>query len=333
MPQIYRVALVGTGGIARSHARACALSEQVELVAVCDVSSEALDRFTQQFEVNKTYTNLDEMLAQEEIDIAIICVWGVYHAELGIQIAESQRVKAILCEKPFTQTAAEAEAFVSAGRKNDILIAEAFKFRHHPMHLKAKAVLDEGGIGKLLNVRSTFSTHAHATRQRPALNWRFNRSQGGGAIYDLACYNIHQARFVFGEEPSHIFAAQTPGQEVDDAAYISMVFSDGCTAQISVGFSAWQSQYVEIVGDEGMLRMDKAWNNENQPVTLEHHTTAGVMHHAFAPTFQFTLQLEHLCHCLETGAEHRIPSENSIGQMKVLDAIAASMHSGETIKI
>ena len=88
--------------------------------------------------------------------LPLSCVWGVLHAQVGMQLAASGRVRAILCEKPFTQSAAEAQAFVAAGDKHDVLVAEAFKFRHHPMHLKAEEIVRQGGIGKLLNVRSTF---------------------------------------------------------------------------------------------------------------------------------------------------------------------------------
>ena len=57
------------------------------------------------------YLSLEEMLDAEDLDIAVICTWGAFHAEVGIQLSESRQVKAILCEKPFTSTAAEAEAF------------------------------------------------------------------------------------------------------------------------------------------------------------------------------------------------------------------------------
>ncbi len=325
--------MIGTGSIASHHATACLLTDRTDLVAVYDVSAEALDRFTQQFDVSRQYTSLDDMLAQEEIDIAVICTWGIYHAELGIQLAESKRVKAILCEKPFAQNAAEAEALVSAGRENDVLVAEAFKFRHHPMHLRAHEIIQQGGIGALSNVRGTFCANIALERRQPHLNWRFNRSQGGGSIYDLACYNIHHARFVFGEEPERVFAAQMPGVEVDDAAFILLAFSGGRAAQISVSFGAWGSQYVEMAGDGGLLRIEKAWNNENQAVALEHHTQEGVEQFEFEPTFQFGLQLEHLCACLDTGAPHRIAPEYSIAQMKVLDAVSESMHSGKTVEL
>ena len=121
----YRVVIVGTGGISGAHARACLQNDQTDLVAVCDVSQTALDSFAQQFEVDRRYTVLEEMLEKEQIDIAIICTWQVNHAELGTRIAESRRVKAILVEKPFTVNAAEAEALISACRKSGVFVAES----------------------------------------------------------------------------------------------------------------------------------------------------------------------------------------------------------------
>ncbi len=329
----FRVALVGTGGISRGHATACENLERAELTAVCDVSPEALDRFRQQFEVPEIYFSLEDMLEAGEYDIAVICLWGVLHAEAGIQLASSGRVRAVLCEKPFTQSAGEAEAFVAACREHGVFVAEAFKFRHHPMHLKAEEIVRQGGIGEVLNIRSTFCTNVPLDRRMPAGNWRWNRSKGGGAIYDLACYNVHHARFIFGEEPETVYAVQTRGVEVDDAAYITLGFSGGRTAQLSVGFDGWASQYVEISGDAGLVRIDKAWNNENQDVALDYHSADGVETIHFPPTHQFTHQLEHLCSCLEGGQTHRISPENSIAQMRVLDAVAESMQTGEVVRL
>lgn len=303
------------------------------MTAVCDLSPQALEQFTRQFTVPNVYSTLEEMLASEEFDIAVICVWGAFHAQVGSQLAASGRVRSILCEKPFTQSATEAEALVAAAREHDVLIAEAFKFRHHPMHLLAHKIVQQGGIGELRNVRSTFCTNVPGQRRRPEENWRWNRSKGGGAIYDLACYNVHQARYVFGEEPETVFAARTQGLEVEDAAYISLVFSGGRTAHLSVGFDSWASQYVEISGDAGLLRIDKAWNNENQPVTLEHHSADAVEMIDFPPIHQFTHQLEHLCDCLDYGTPHRISPQNSIAQMRALDAVAESMQSGKAVSL
>ena len=111
-----------------------------------------------------------------------------------------------------------------------------------------------------------------------------------------------------------------------------LIFSGGRTAQITSGFSSWHSQNVEIIGTRGLLRIeDLAWNNEDQPVVLKQKTRDGVTHYEFNPTFQFTLQLQHLCECLDTGAPHRIPPEDSIAQMNVIDAVFESLKSGKAV--
>ena len=331
----YRVGIVGTGGIARAHGNACQQIEEAELVAIYDVSEEQLAKYGEEFGVEARYTDLDEMLAKEALDIVSICTWGCFHAEVGIQVSNSGQVKAVLCEKPFTQSAAEAEAFVAAGKEHGVLVAEAFKFRHHPMHLKAKELIEAGVIGDLLNVRSTFCTNSGRllAERTPDSNWRFNKAQGGGSIYDLACYNIHHARYVFGEEPVRVFAAQELGIEADDAASIALVFSGGRTAQISVGFNSFSSQYAEISGHRGMLRLDSVWNNENRGVAIEQRTVDGVEVIEFEPCCQFALQLRHMCECLRDGIEHRISGEHSVGQMRVLDAVKESMENGVAVDL
>ena len=333
---VYRVGIVGTGGIAKAHGRACKELECADLSAICDISEEALHRYAEAFGVNRLYGDLDQMLTNEELDIAIIANWGAYHAETGIQIAKSRRVKAILCEKPFTSNAEEAEQFVNAANSNGVLVAEAFKFRHHPMHLRAKELIDAGEIGEVKTIRSTFCTGGKGSNlqtRRPERNWRFNKAKGGGSIYDLGCYCIHHVRFVFDAEPVTVFAIQQPGIEVDDAMYILLTFLGERTAQISVGFNSSRAQYAELCGTKGMLRLDRIWNNENSPVSIEKQTVDGSESIEFAPVFQFTNQLRHLCDCLTTGQPHRISPENSIHQMKVIDAVLESVETGDVVAI
>ncbi|MBI2193909.1 MAG: Gfo/Idh/MocA family oxidoreductase [Planctomycetes bacterium] len=324
----YRVGLVGTGGIARAHAAACKAMGDVDLCAVCDISREALDRFGGEFGVEKRHVGLESMLKAESLDVAILCTWGVFHAEAAIAAARSGRVRAILCEKPFSSNAAEAEAMARAARESGVLLAEAFKFRHHPQHLKVDEILRSGGIGEVRAVRSTFHACCAPEQRRPEKNWRFNRAQGGGAIYDLGCYAIHHARFVFQAEPTRVFATAQQGIEVEEAASLLLEFPGSNTAQISVGFNLASSQYAEIYGSQGMVRVDAAWNNENQPVTFQVSTTNGAQEsHRLPPANQFVLQLRHLLECLATGRPHRIPLEDSIGQMRVLDAVFESFRA------
>ena len=96
---------------------------------------------------------------------------------------------------------------VSAAKENDVLIAEAFKFRHHPMHLKAKELVDSGAIGNVMTIRSTFCTDDGARSlevRRPEKIWIFNKAKAGGSIFNVVCYCIHHARFIFDAELTRV---------------------------------------------------------------------------------------------------------------------------------
>ena len=330
----YRVALVGSGGISRAHSEACSLSNRARIVAVCDVSQKSIDNYKEIFPlVGCTYLDLDRMLANEEIDLAIICTWGAYHADVGTRLAQSGKVRAILCEKPLTQTARQAEGLVAAVNDSDAIIVEAFKFRYHPMHLKAWALVNAGEIGRPMTIRSTFCTNKASVARKPEINWRFNKQKGGGSIFDLGCYNIHHARWIFGQEPAEVFATGRPGFEVDDSANIQLIFPSGGIAQITVGFETSSSQEFEVMGTAGILRTECAWNNENVPTWLDHRTTDRTERYHFEPIYQFQLQLEHMCDVLDGKMEPRISAQNSLAQMKVIDAIYESFESRSAVAL
>jgi xylose dehydrogenase (NAD/NADP) len=327
-----RVGIVGAAGIGRAHARACReLGGDVELAAVCDLNAEAAARFAEEFGVPRRYAELDAMLAAEELDVAIVATWGNTHAPLTVRLAGSGRVRAILCEKPFSVDAVEAERMQRAASEGGVLLAEAFKFRHHPMHLRARELIDEGRLGEVVHVRSMFATSNPAARRVPSQNWRFDPARGGGAINDLGCYCIHHARWVMGGEPRRVHATGGWGEAsgVDEHVAATMELGRGRTAQWWVSFDAPRHEEVEIVGTRARLRMAWAWNSEDRPTAIELFDADGAHERIdVAPTYQFALQLAHLRDCLRTGQAHRIPTDDSVAQMRVMDAVRRSLHSG-----
>lgn len=326
-----RVAIVGAGSIARRHGRACQEVGEAELVAVCDVRPEAVERLGEELGVSRRIVGLEALLAGEPFDLAIVATWGDSHAAVAQALAASGKVRAILCEKPISLNASEVEAMTRAARANGVLLAEAFKFRYHPAHLKAKELIDAGAIGGVSHVRSTFATSPPPRLRDPELNWRFNRSRGGGAIYDLGCYCVHHARWVMGGDPTSVHAVGRFGQAsgVDERVTATMAFPGDRTAQWWISFDDVPCQEVEIFGSEGRLRIERAWNNEDQPTAVELTDASGERQSFdYAPVFQFALQLRHMCACIATGQPHRIPIDDSVGQMRTVDGLYASLRSG-----
>jgi len=334
----YRVGIIGAGEIAYFHAAALATMPEAHLAAVCDLAPTALVRFGDTFGVGARYDTLASMLAGETLDVVIVATWGVHHAAAAEAVARTGRVRAILCEKPISLTAEECRAMVAVARDNGVLLAEAFKFRHHPQHVRAKEIVDGGGIGTVRSIVSTFSSPLLATANHG--NWRFDPARGGGSTYDTACYNVHHARHIVGAEPERVFAVGQfdAATGIDHTTAILLEFPGGVTAQIATSYAYCFSQSVAIHGTAGALRMERAfnlrqpwrWTVPDQSVSFRvEHDDGTVETHAFPSVSDYVLQPRHLCACLTDGTPHRIPPEDSIGNMRVLDAVRASMTSGE----
>jgi predicted dehydrogenase len=327
-----KVVIVGAGGISYQHAAACRALEGVELVAVCDTRPEAAAKLADQFGVAARYGDVDALIARERADLAIVAVWGRAHAEVSGKLARSGRVRAILCEKPLAIDAAEASEMFRLARERGVLLAEAFRLRHQPIHHRAIELIRAGRIGDVRHVRNLMATYRPPDLRRPELNWRFNRPAGGGVTYDIGCYTINQARWALGAEPESVHAIGRWGEVsgVDEHVVAQASFPGGRTAEWCVSWQAGPGHVAEAYGTAGAIRMERAWGIDEQGATrLEIVDADGAREVIeFEPVRQFELQLAHMRECLETGQPHRIPPEDSIAQMRVIDAVYESLRTG-----
>ena len=149
----------------------------------------------------------------------------------------------------------------------------------------------------------------------------------------MGCYCLAHGRFIYGEEPTRIFAHPQMGDEVDNAAAVQVIFPGNRHAQFAVGFNAMTTQSAEIIGTDGIVRIDKPWNNSDLATVLEYEAFGEKESIHFEPLLQYTCQIEHLCECLETGQPYRIPLRESIDQMRALDAANESAATGQVMDL
>jgi predicted dehydrogenase len=331
-----RVVIVGAGAIAYRHAQACRDLEGAELVAVCDVRREAADALADEFGVAARYTDLDALLAADTADLAIVATWGAYHAEVTAALSRSRHVRGILCEKPLAMDAPQAVEMFRVAAEHGVLLAEAFRLRNQPIHLRAIELIRAGRIGQVLHVRNAMMWTLPDTAKDPARNWRFNKAVGGGVTYDIGCYCINQLRWALDEEPRTISAlARWGATGVDEHATALASFASGRTAEWCVSWQAGPTHAAEVLGTEGSIRIPNAWGDgPNVATRLEITDTARNREvETFEPTDQFWLQLRHMQDCLDHGTPHRIPPADSIAQMRVIDAVYASLRAGRPVEV
>ena len=136
-----------------------------------------------------------------DVDAVYIPLPNHLHAEWTIAAARAG--KHVLCEKPLAMTAADAQRMVdAAGEAAGVHLMEAFMYRHHPSWVAVRELVAAGRIGRLTAVHSWFSYfNDDATNIRNILDF------GGGALFDIGCYNVNLSRMLFDGEPPRVEAS------------------------------------------------------------------------------------------------------------------------------
>ena len=266
-----RWGIIGTGPIARKFAEGLIQSETGELAAVGSRSLQSAQAFTHEFPAPSApsitpYGSYEALLADPAVQAVYIALPHPYHAEWAIKSAEAG--KAVLCEKPFTMTAREAEAAVDAARRHHVFLMEAFMYRCHPQTARLVELIRAKAIGDVRFIRANFSFRSPLNPQSRL----FNRELGGGGILDVGCYCVSMARLVAGaaigeafQNPIETMAVGQIGETgVDEFAIASLKFPGGILAQLAAGLRVTLDNHVTIVGTEGSLELANPWAFANE---------------------------------------------------------------------
>ncbi len=220
---------------------------------ILGIASRDLDRakaYALEHSLERAYGSYEAMLADPEIHIIYNGLPNGLHAEWTIKALEAG--KHVLCEKPFAVTLAEVDAMHAAAQRAGRVVAEAFMYRHHPQTLKLKELITSGAIGQVRLFRSAFSFNLSGAPN----NVRWNKALVGGSIWDVGCYPISLARYLFGA-PTRLDGWQVTGPSGVDETFVgTLEFAGGQIAQFDSSFNFPHRVYAEIVGTAGSLYID-----------------------------------------------------------------------------
>ena len=149
-----RVGIIGTGGMAKGHARAYQKNREVELVACCDVKAEKLSLFAETWNIPVTYSDYREMISKEKLDGVSIVTPDSSHASISIDVLDSG--VAVLCEKPMATSLAEAEQMLAAAEKSRLINMINYSKRNSSGLQEAARLVREGGLGRIMHVEASY---------------------------------------------------------------------------------------------------------------------------------------------------------------------------------
>jgi len=181
----FKAAIIGCGAIHSLHAGAIATHPAVQLQAVVDIDPYKAEKSAQQFNC-RYYTDYQQLLDQEEIDVVHICTPHYLHASMAIQAMRAG--KHVLLEKPMAITVPDAEKIIEVSRMTGKRVGVCFQNRYNPTNRRIKALLASGEVGQILGARA-FVTWKRDAAYYASGAWRGTWSQEGGGV--LINQSIH----------------------------------------------------------------------------------------------------------------------------------------------
>lgn len=346
-----KVGIIGTGGISRMHTESYQALDNVEVVACCDIDSEKVKAYAEKYNIPHHYTDCNEMMKKEKLDLVSVTTWNEAHCKCTI--AALRGGAHVICEKPMAMNAAEAEEMLRVAKEEGKLLQVGFVRRFG------------GDVGILKQFESAdivgdiyYAKAVYLRRCGFPGGWFGDKAySGGGALIDLAVHFIDLVRFLTGNpKPVSVYGVtynnlgpnRATGAEqawkvksdprftynVEDFASALIRFDNGMTLSIETSFNLnckRDSGKVELFGTKGGVVMSPEF---------EIYTDLGGRFVNIQPAsnvqFDFTnafrAEIKGFVDAATGKAPCIAPAEDGVTLMKILDGIYKSAETGhETI--
>ncbi len=306
--------IISCAGIAESSVIPGILGAQnAELYAISSRGPDKLEKFKNKFNPVKAYESYDELLDDPQVDAVYIPLPNGLHYEWTLKAAAKK--KHVLCEKPMGISEEQVKKMKEECDKNGVLLMEAFAYRHSPLTVKVKELVDNGVIGKVKFIESHFSFML-----KDSEDVRLLSSLAGGATYDIGCYNINVIRYIIGAEPVSLYATGKVGEKsgVDESSCIVMDFDGDVKAVSYCSFNCTLRSEYTIVGEKGIISVPVIFNTKGDTKIVV-KKDEGIEEITVNCPDNYMLEVEQIGRCILQGEKPYITFEDSLNNARVID--------------
>ena len=243
------IAIVGYGGQGAWHANHAQKSDVVSLAGVYDIAERRMDA-ARELGI-KTYSSLDDILADESVDIVLCATPNDVHKDIVISALRAG--KNVICEKPVALSVGDFDDMVRAAEESGVVFSVHQNRRWDVDYLAIKSIIESGEIGEVLNIESRI----HGSRGIPS-DWRCHKPYGGGMMLDWGVHLIDQMMKLIPERVTSVYCDMTniTTGEVDDGFNLRLTFESGKRATVEVGtynFIAMPRFYMQCKGGSALI--------------------------------------------------------------------------------
>jgi predicted dehydrogenase len=344
LKKTYGIALIGAGTIARVHARAIAEIGNASLVGVYDTFEPASRALATELGGLDWTGNLDELLANDDLDVVSICTPSGTHADLAVQAARAG--KHLIVEKPLDITLAQADRIIAAAQENGVKLTGIFPYRFRTGACKAKEAIEQGRLGRLVLADAYVKWYRSQDYYQ---GWHGTWAlDGGGALINQAIHNIDLLQWLAGPVDTIYGHTATLGHEMEteDTASAVLTFSGGAMGVIQGATSCWPGDpaRAEIHGTQGTIVLEEgrisAWKladntpeEERTMITLEEQEGHTFDDPAAVPHTGHRLQLEDMLQAIEQDRAPRVSGVEARKAIEVIRAVYLSAQRGQVMRL
>jgi predicted dehydrogenase len=322
-----RWGILGVAHINQRLRPAFARARNADLRAIASRSLDRARSAAQAAGIPIAHGSYEALLDDPNIDAVYIPLPNTLHDEWTRRAAE--RGKHVLCEKPLTPTAAEAERLIDFCRGKGICLMDGFMWPHHPRTTRLRQFLDQGGIGAIRRISGAFTFRLPMDPN----NIRLKPETAGGSLLDVGCYPVYGIRWALGVEPVRVFARSVQQFGVDVEMTGQMQFADGRLASFDCGFTQTLRQWLEITGTEGRVFVPEMWTPGPRATYL--------IQREGKPAEEVVLesedQIQHMLENFGRSVLDRVPvqpaPEEAVRTLRVLGALARSAREEKEVLI
>ena len=323
------IALVGLGNYS-SNLLAPALQEtsNVYLAGIVTGTMDNEKAWVDKYKIPKSnvynYENFDEIASNSEIDIIYVVLPNSMHKEFTIRAAKAG--KHVICEKPMSLNAAECREMIKACRDNNVGLSIGYRMQYEPYTQEIMRLGQEKAFGNVLHI-----TCGAAWRNTNFDRWHWDKEMGGGAMMDMGVYPLQAARCITGEEPVSV-TAQTfitrPGrfEGVDEVTTFQLEFPGGTIASLDTGFHA-NFNHLYAFAEKGWFELRPFSEYRG----ISGRTSKGELN--FPAVNQQAVQMDEDAANFMAGRPVRVPGEEGLRDMIVVDAIKESFKTGRKVTL
>lgn len=321
-----RWGVLGTASIAKRQAIPSIQSSQsgvLQAIASRDYAKAA--QVAEEFSISRAFGSYQELIESDSVDAVYIPLPNDLHLQW---VKEAIRAgKHVLCEKPLGLNADEIQSIQEAAATSGCGVMEGVASHFHPVHQSVVRKVREGTIGEIRFIRMSLGWSFQGKRD----DYRWKKEHGGGGLLDIGCYCISHSRMIAGTEPEWVLATATfdPQTDIDTNMGILMQFPDGLTSLVDCGILSASRNYYEVIGTTGKICVETPFGNGNRSRKCTLYDTWGnVVDEEVLTANQFDVQMESVSKCILDGKPLPISLDESLANMRVLDACDESARSG-----